>query len=116
MPKDDIREIYEGRQYQGTEEELAYRLDTANWSTTPTSPATPSAVSVAIYSVVDTTGTVVYTDTTVTNLSGAASVSGQYITTPAVIDLVVGTLYRIEIKFTLETNIWEAYAYIQGER
>ena len=110
------REINEGLQVQGADEKVAYRLDTSNWSADPDTPSTPSAVSVVIFTVTEVAGVLTYTDTSLTNLDGAAGVAVQYITTPAVEALTAGTLYRVEVKFTLEGNIFEAYAFIKGER
>ena len=110
------REIREGLQLQGSDERVAYRLDTSNWSLDPTTPGTPSVTSALIFTVTDLAGVITYTDVTITNMTGATVVANQYITLPAVIVLVAGTKYRVEVKFTLEANIFEAYAYIQGER
>ena len=110
------REIREGRQVQGEEEQVAYRLDTANWSADPDTPSTPSAVVVKIFSVTEVAGVMTYIDTSAANLDGAASVATRYITLPVVKVLVAATLYRVEVKFTLEGNIFEAYAYIKAEK
>jgi hypothetical protein len=110
------REIKEGNQRQGADEQVVYRLDTSNWSATPTSPSTPSSTSAAIFTVTDVAGVTTYTDVTATKMSGATSVSSQYITLPTVTGLVAGTEYRVEVKFTLEGSVFEAYATIQAER
>lgn len=107
------REIKEGLQRQGEDEQIAYRLDTTNYSADTSSPGTPSSVSAKIYSD-NLDGT--YTDVTSTKMSGSASVSTVYITLPSVISLTAGTLYRVEVKFTLEGNIREVFAQIQAER
>jgi hypothetical protein len=48
-------------------------------------------------------------------LSGSASVAGDVITTPVVKSLVAGTQYRLEIKFTVSGNIFEAFGFIDAE-
>ena len=100
-----VREVEQGRQVQGIDEQVAYTITTTPWGTTP------SAVAVKAYNV--TTG---FTDVTATVLSGAASVIGNVITTPLVKSLTEGTLYRIEVKFTCSGNILECYFEIQAER
>lgn len=101
------REIVQGLQYHGADEQVAYTLTTTNWGSSPTS------TSASIFTV-NSDGT--YTDTTSTNMSGSTSVSGDIITLPTVKSLTAGTLYRVEVKFTCSGNIFEAFAYIQGER
>lgn len=100
------REIVQGLQYQGADEQIAYTLTTTNWGSTPTSTS-------AVIKSVNTDGT--YTDTTSTNMSGSTSVSGDIITLPTVKSLTAGTLYRVEVKFTSSGSIFEAIAFIQGE-
>ena len=99
----DIREIAEGRVEQGVDEAIYYALTVTNWGSTPTS------VAVVAKSYVDGA----YTDVTTTVLSGSASVLGNVITLPKLSALTAGTLYRIEIKFTVSSNIVEAYAWVQ---
>lgn len=110
------REIKEGPQVQGADEQIAYRLDTANWNANPASPATPSAATGYIYTVTDVAGLETFTDVTSTKMSGSCSISGQYITLPVITALVAGTKYRWECKFTLSGNVFEAYGIINGER
>lgn len=109
------REIREGLQLQGKDEIVAYRLDTSNCSLDPSAPSTPAGVACTIWTVTEVAGLITYTDVTATKMSGAATVSGQYITLPLVTSLAAGTLYRVEVKFTLEGNTFEPYAMIQAE-
>lgn len=110
------REIKEGPQPQGADEQVPYRLDTANWNSDPSSPATPSAATAYIYTVTDVAGVETFTDVTSTKMSGSCSISGQYITMPTILSLVAGTKYRWECKFTLSGNIFEAFGIINAER
>ena len=98
------REIVEGTQRQGSDEQVYYNLTTTPWG------SDPSSVAVKAYSLPD------LTDVTETVLSGAASVTGDVITLPVCKSLTAGTTYRIEVKFTCSSNVFEAYALILAER
>lgn len=103
------REIKEGRQAQGIEEEITYTLTVpATWGT-PTGTPTVKG-----YSYADET----YTDVTTTIFpAGSPSISGQVITLPECKAMTEGTVYRVEVKFsTSEGDVKEAYAWIDGER
>lgn len=100
------REITEGRQVQGADETVVYALTTTPWGTSPGSE------SAKIYEVDGDT----YTDVTATKMSGSASAAADVITLPSIHDLIAGTLYRVEVKFTCGSNTFEAYAEIIGER
>ncbi|MBU0847019.1 hypothetical protein KKH23_07485 [Patescibacteria group bacterium] len=90
---------------QGEEEELIYCVTTTPWGSNPFN------VVVKAYDESDA-----LKDVTATVLDGAATISGDVITTPAVKDLSEDHTYRIEIKFTSGANIYETYFYIVGER
>jgi len=94
----EILEVNEGLQYQSADEELAYSITTTNWASSPTSS------SVVAYD--ENTNTVVTTTVFPTN---SPSESGDVITLSLLKALVIGTLYRIEVKFTTGTNIYECY-------
>ena len=100
-----VREVIEGTQYQGADEQIAYTLDVSNWG------STPSSTSAKIFDVQNS-----YSDVTGTNMTGATSVTGDVITTPTVQSLVAGKVYRAEVKFTLSGNVFEAYFNIHGQR
>lgn len=101
------REIDEGVQVQGSDEQIVYTLTTTNWGSSPSSP------SAKIYSRSGDT----YTDTTATNMpTGTASATGDVITLPKIVSLTAGTEYRVEVQFTISGNIFEAYARIICER
>lgn len=98
------REIVEGRQEQGVEEEITYTV------TVPASWGTPTGTpTVKVYSFIDN----VYADVTTTVMPvGSGSILGQVITLPELKSLTLGVIYRIEIKFntsegdTLEPYVW----------
>ena len=99
------RQITEGRQYQGSDENITYTLTTTPWGSSPTS------TSAKIFSISGDT----LTDVTSTNMTGATSVTGDVITLPAIDGLTAGTEYRVEVKFTISGNIFEAFAFILCE-
>ena len=99
------RKIVESPLWQGKDEQIAYKLTTTPWG------STPSSVAVALYDVT----TEADTDVSATSLSGTAGVSGDVITTPVVKLLTAGNIYRLEIKFTVNSNVTEAFAYIMAE-
>lgn len=102
----NTREIKEGNQYQGADETIVYTLTTTPWASSPTSP------SAKIYSVSGDT----YTDVTSTNMTGSASAVDDVITLPAIKSLTAGQKYRVEVKFTVSGNTFEAWADLFGER
>ena len=104
------REILEGLQGQGIDEEITYTL------TIPTSWGTPAApLTVKAYSVNETTGAL--TDVTSTVLpTGSGSIASQVITLPEMKALTVDVLYRVEVKFATGTDIKEAFGYVRGEQ
>lgn len=93
----DILEVAEGMQYQTTDEELAYKITTTNWVSSPTSPT------VVVYDQ--------HSNTDVTASVGAitASAAADVITLSVLKDLTKGHLYRVEVKWTVGSNIWECY-------
>ena len=101
-----VREINESGLAQGQDETLVYTLNVSPWGSAPT------GVQVKIY---DITGGA-YTDMSSTMLSGAASVSGDDITLPELSGLVANHNYRLEVKFTIGDNTFEAWCLIKGER
>lgn len=96
------REVKESPVYQGEDEEISYTFDFTTWGSTPTSPTV----------VLKGPGGV---DLSSTHLSGTASVDGNVVTTPKVIDLVRDRKYRLECKVTISGNIEEAFCEIIGE-
>ena len=104
-----VREITEGAQEQGVEEEITYIL------TVPTTWGTPTGTpTVKGYSYIDGT----FTDVTTTIFPvGAASIDSQVITLPECKAMTEGVRYRVEVKFsTSEGDVKEAFAWIDCTR
>ena len=94
-----IREVVEGIQYQGTDEQVAYKITTTNWGSTPTS------ISAKAYD--ESVGEDVTTTVYPTNSPSAA---GNAITLSLLKALTLDHTYRIEVKFTDSSgNIQEPY-------
>jgi hypothetical protein len=89
------REVLEGILEQGEDEEIVYTLNTEPWG------GSPSGVTV----VAKCDGVDVSDDV----LSGTASVSSDVITLPALGSLTKNKQYRIEVKFTSGSSVFEAY-------
>ena len=98
------REVREGRMPQGVDEQIAYRITTTPWGTSPSSPA-----------VVAKDRSAADSDVSATVLSGSPSVAGDVVTTPLVRSLTEGHLYRIEVRFTCSGNVFEAWFEVMGE-
>ena len=96
-----VRRIEQSPIYQGEDEEIYYTVDTSTWG------GSPSSVSVVVKQNGD--------DVSETLLTGSASVNGDVITLPKIADLVDGTHYRLEVKFTSSGNIIEAWAELIGQ-
>lgn len=99
-----ILEVNEGVQYQSADEELAFKITTTNWQGTPTSPT---------FNVFDES---VDLDVGTTVCPGTASSSGNDITLPLLKDLTVDHSYRVEVEFTVGSNIWECYFIVRCVR
>ena len=98
----DIREVVEGTQIQGEDEEVIYTLDTSTWGGTPTSPA----VEVKDGDGTDVKSTVMP--------AGSPSVATDTITLPTLNLLTDGQTYRIEVKFTTGGKVLEAYFFVKA--
>ncbi|MBP8055068.1 MAG: hypothetical protein KA314_04470 [Chloroflexi bacterium] len=96
------REVREGTQFQGIDERIAYRLDVTNWGDSPT------IVSVVVK---DRAGN----DVTSTVMTGTTSTTGNVITLPVLHSLIVNVRYRIEVIFTVNGNVMEAYFFVRAE-
>lgn len=102
-----LREVVEGRQYQGEDESIAYALTTTNWGGTPTSP------SVAVFDVRNGN----YHDvTSVVMPTNSPSINGDVITLSHLANLTAGRVYRVEVQFTSGGNDLEAYFEVEGVR
>ena len=98
------RQVAEGTQYQGVDEQLYYVLDVSNYGDDPT------GVAVVVKDTSD--GDKAVTDTVTT---GDASVSDNEITLPKIHGLTAEHTYRVEVKFTISSNVFEPYFYIKAE-
>ena len=96
------RRIKESPIYQGADEQIVYTITTTPWDSSPTSPAVVLKNSAG-------------TDVSGTSLTGSPSVNGDVITTPVVHSLTIGEIYRLEIKFTVGSNIYEPWTEIIGQ-
>lgn len=93
-----ILEIAEGLQEQSADEEQIYTITTTNVVSSPTSS---SAVAID-----ETTGEIVTTTVFPTN---SPSEDGDVITLSPLKSLTKGHTYRIEVKWTVGSNIFERY-------
>jgi len=101
----DVREINESGLKQGVDEEIVYQLTTTPWG------SSPGSVVVQVFDV--TAGA--YTDVSETVLSGDPSVSGDEISLPVLGSLTVGHVYRLEVRFTCGSNVFEAWMRVEAE-
>lgn len=100
------REVTEGRQVQGVDEEIKYTITTTNWGSTPTDVA--CVVKDMTDGNADVTSTVMP--------DGSISVSGNIITLKSLKSLTEGKRYRVEVKFTTsDGNVWEPFFYVTAE-
>ena len=104
--RESIREVFEGKQTQGEDEQIVYTIDVTNWGDSPSSPTMVVKEETDDYE--DVTSTVAP--------SGTASASANVITLPTIKNLTAESIYRAEVKFTLSGNILEFYIRIRAER
>jgi len=100
----DKRQVAEGLQYQGVDEQVYYVLDVSNYGDDPTD------VTVVVKDM-SAGGKAVTDDVT----TGSALVSDNEITLPKIHGLTAGHIYRVEVKFTISSNVLEPYFYIKAE-
>lgn len=86
---------------QGVEEQVAYDLTTTPWGGTPTNPTV----------VVKQNGR----DVTAEVTDGSTSILGDVITTPLIKNLSADKTYRLEIKFAISGNLFEAWGEIEAD-
>ena len=102
----NIREIREGLQYIGEDEEIVYTLTTTPWG------SDPGVATAKIYELVGDA----LSDVSTTCMSGSLSTSGDVITLPEISGCTAGTDYRVEILFVCSGNTFEAFAELKAER
>ncbi len=93
------RELPESPVIQGPLEKVAYNV------TTPAGRS-PASVVVTIWLIDDQDNPV---DKTATCATGSASVASTVITTPLLQNLVSGSTYRVDVKYTDSGNTWYPY-------
>lgn len=97
------RQVVEGPQRQGEDERIVWTVDISTWG------SSPSNVSVVVK---DEAGTNV-TATKATGLPVVASAT--LINTPVIHSLSAGTQYRVEVKFTVNGQVFECYFILIAE-
>lgn len=96
-------EVKEGGLHrQGTDEEAIYTVTTTKWGSSPSSPT------VVVYDESD------WSDVTSSVGAPTASASGDIITLTALTSLTKGHTYRIEVKFTTGSNIFETHFRVEA--
>ena len=98
-----MQEVVEGRQKQGIDEEICYKITTTNWGSNPTLIEVKAFVNE-----VDFTDAVFPVN--------SPSATGDVITLSAAKNLNAGTTYRVEVKFTVDSNVFECFFLLEGER
>lgn len=106
-----FREVLEGEQNQGVDENILWQLRTNVKDENDLYVNVTSVVSVKAYSIING----VRTDVSSTTLSGTPSYSGRVITLPAFGNnqIVVNTLYRLEVKYLVAGNTLEDFIMIR---
>jgi len=98
------REVSEGQQVQGEDEEIVYTITTTNWG------SSPSSVSMVVKDASNSD-----TDVTDDVTTGSISTSGDIITLKTISSLTAEHRYRVEVKFTSGSSIFETYFWIRAE-
>lgn len=101
----DVLEVAEGLRYQTTDERIAYQITTTNWVSSPTSTA------VVAYDENDGSNV-----TSTVFPANSPSESGDVISLSLLRELSLNHTYRIEVKFTVSSNIYECYFRVKCER
>jgi len=100
------REIVEGEQVQGKDEEITYSLTTTPWG------SNPASIVVKVYDI-----TLGHMDVTATVMpTGTGAAIGDVITLPELKSLTEDHNYRVEVKFDVVSNTFEAYFIVRGMR
>jgi hypothetical protein len=101
------REIAEGLQYQGEDEEITYSLTVTNWISTLS-----AATSVKVYDITENARTDV---TTTVMPTATMTVNGNVIIFSPLKALTADHTYRLDVKFSGDGQKPEAFAIIQAE-
>ena len=94
----DTLQVVQETQRQASAEEIAYTRDTDNYPGSG-NPTNASATVFDVSNESDVTGTVMPT--------GSVSISTTVVTLKPLKLLTVGRTYRVQVKFTKNTNVWE---------
>ena len=101
------REVVESQVNQGVDEIIAYTLTTTPWGSSPTNTA------VVVFDITDGD----FTDVTSTVMpTNNPSVTDDVITLSPLKLLTANQKYRVEIKFTISGNVFEAFGIVQATR
>lgn len=103
MARANSREVLEGVQYQGVDEEIVYTLDVLAIGDTQ-----PHTVLAVVKNITEGTN-----DTDNVMPVNAPTVSGSIITLSPLTSLALGTLYRVEVRYIMDGNALESYFYVQ---
>ena len=101
------RQVLESPLEQGVDETIAYQLTTTPWGSSPTS------ISCKVFDVTDGTRTDVTATVMPTNSPAAV---GDVITLSPLKLLTDGKVYRVEVKFTSNGNVFESYCIINARQ
>ncbi len=101
----EAREVREGPQPQGVDEQIPYTLTTTPWGSTPTSPS--MVVKDLTNAGEDVTATVAP--------DGSIGTSGDVLTLKTIKLLKAGHEYRVEVKFTSGGKVLEPFFIIKAE-
>ena len=102
-----ILEVAEGLRYQTSDEELIYKITTTNWGSSPSVTAATAAKVYQLPMLTDVTTTMLPTNST--------TASGDVITLSPLKALVAGNTYRVDVKFTSGSNVFECYFLVKCE-
>lgn len=94
--------VVEGTKQQSADESLGYQVTTTNWESSPTSPS--------VVAIDETTGKDV---TSVVFPTNSPSATSDVISLSLLKNLVEGHRYRVEVKFTVGSNIWECRFFVE---
>lgn len=101
------REVIEGVQHQGTDEVIAYTVDTSRIGV----PSTPVVVVVRQES-----GGATGVDVTAIHMPiNVPTVSGNVITLSPLKLLAAGQRYRVEVQYDIDGNTLESYFIVEGQ-
>lgn len=102
------REVSQGVQVQGVDERIVYTLSTTSWASNPT------GVSVVVYDITNGLSTRTVVTATVMPVNNPAVV-GDVISLSLLRALTAKHVYRVEVQFTADGNLFEPYFNVRAE-